>query len=102
MAAATPNVHPQDASAYLGSDVYRLSASASGTGWAAHLKNALTTAKFGETVQVPVYIFKTAGAAASGSVTLKATSESDPSKSMSVDCAVPTTRSAAPSRPRSR
>ena len=72
-AAATPNVHPQDASAYLGSDVYRLSASTSASGWEAHLRSALTTAKFGETVQVPVYIFKTAGAAASGSVTLTAT-----------------------------
>ena len=50
--------------AYLGSDVYRLSASASGTGWTAHLKNALAAAKFGETVQVPVYIEKAAGAAA--------------------------------------
>ncbi len=85
-AAATPNVHPQDASAYLGSDVYRLSASTSASGWEAHLRSALTTAKFGETVQVPVYIFKTAGAAASGSVTLTARSESDPSKAMSVTC----------------
>ena len=33
-----------------------------GTGWTAHLKNALATAKFGETVQVPVYIDKAAGA----------------------------------------
>ncbi len=82
-----PTTHPQDASAYLGSDVYRLSASASGTGWTAHLKNALATAKFGETVQVPVYIDKAAGAAATGSVTLNATSESDPTKSMSVNCA---------------
>ena len=32
-------------------------------GWEAHLKNALATAKFGETVQVPVYIDKDAGAA---------------------------------------
>ena len=46
----------------------------------AHLKNALATAKFGETVQVPVYIAKAAGAAASGSVTLTATSESDPTQ----------------------
>ena len=35
---------------------------------------------------MPVYIAKAAGAAASGSVTLNATSESDPSKSMSVTC----------------
>ena len=66
--------------------MYRLSASASGSGWTAHLKNALATAKFGETVQVPVYVDKAADASASGSVTLTATSESDPSKAMSVSC----------------
>jgi M6 family metalloprotease-like protein len=85
-AATDPALHPQDASAYLGSDIYRLKASTSATGWEAHLKNALATAKFGETVQVPVYIAKAAGAAASGSVTLTATSESDSTKSMSVTC----------------
>ena len=62
-AASDPERHPQDASAFLTSDVYRLSASATGTGWAAHLKNALATAKFGETVQVPVYVEKAHAAA---------------------------------------
>jgi hypothetical protein len=86
-AAATPaNAHPQDASAYLDSDIYRLSASTSAPGWEAHLKNALAVAKFGETVPVTVHIWKNAGAASSGSVTLNATSESDPSKSVSVTC----------------
>ncbi|WP_053225748.1 M6 family metalloprotease domain-containing protein [Solirubrobacter soli] len=85
-AATDPTLHPQDANAYLTSDIYRLTASANGTGWTAHLKNALAAVKFGETVDVPVYIEKAAGAAASGSVTLNATSESDPSKSMSVSC----------------
>jgi hypothetical protein len=85
-AATTPNVHPQDASAYLNSDIYRLSASTSAAGWEAHLQNSLATAEFGETVQVKVHIWKGAGAASSGSVTLNATSESDPSKSMSVTC----------------
>jgi M6 family metalloprotease-like protein len=82
-AAATPNVHPQDASAYLNSDIYRLSATATGTGWNAYLKNAFATAKFGQSVSVPVYIEKGTG---SGSVTLKATSESDPSKTTSAVC----------------
>jgi M6 family metalloprotease-like protein len=85
-AATDPALHPQDASAYLNSDIYRLSASTSATGWEAHVKNALATAKFGETVQVPVYIAKAAGAAAAGSVTLTATSESDPTKTMSATC----------------
>src|SRR3954468_5581966 len=82
-AAATPNVHPQDASAYLNSDIYRLSASATGTGWNAYLKNAFASAKFGDSVKVPVYIEKGTG---SGSVTLKAVSESDPSKTASAVC----------------
>src|SRR4051794_21546942 len=82
-AAATPNVHPQDASAFLGSDVYRLSASASGTGWSAYLKNALATAKFGESTSVPVYVEKGSGA---GTITLKAVSESDPTKTASAVC----------------
>jgi hypothetical protein len=81
--AATPDVHPQDASAFLQSDVYRLRATASGTGWVAQLRNEFATAKFGETIQVPVYVTKGTG---SGSVTLQATSESDPSKSMAVSC----------------
>ena len=38
-AAAVPNVHPQDASTYLSSDIYRLSATANGTGWSAALRN---------------------------------------------------------------
>ena len=46
------------------SDVYRLSASATGTGWTAYLKNALATAKFGESVSVPVYIEKGTGSRA--------------------------------------
>ena len=82
-AAATPNVHPQDASAYLNNDIYRLSASATGTGWNAYLKNAFASAKFGDSVKVPVYIEKGTG---SGTVTLKATSESDPSKTASAVC----------------
>ncbi len=75
--------HPQDASAYLNSDIYRLSATATGTGWSAYLKNAFATAKFGDTVSVPVYIEKGTGA---GSITLNAVSESDPSKTATQIC----------------
>jgi hypothetical protein len=85
-AAATPDAHPQDAARFFGSDIYRLEASTSAQGWEAHLKNRFATATFGETVQVPVYVHKAVGAAASGSVTLTARSESDPSKAMSVTC----------------
>ncbi len=83
-AAAVPaGTHPQDAAAYLGSDVYRLSTTATGTGWNAYLKSALTTAKFGDSVSVPVYIEKGTG---SGTVTLNAVSESDPTKTASAVC----------------
>ena len=65
-AATDPALHPQDSNAFLGSDVYRLSAAATGTGWSAKLVNALTAVKFGETVKVPVYVTKAVGAAANG------------------------------------
>ena len=87
VAAAIPaTAHPTADDSFFGSDIYRLSASATGTGWTAHVRNALATAKFGETVQVPVYIEKATGAAANGNVTLTATSESDPTKTMSASC----------------
>jgi hypothetical protein len=79
--------HPTaDAAKYFNSDIYRLTATSNTSGWTAHVKNALATAEFGQSVDVPVYIDKAAGAPATGSVTLNATSESDPSKSMSVNC----------------
>lgn len=84
-ASTDPALHPQDETASLNSDIYRLSASASGTGWKAELRNALATAKFGESVDVPVYI--TQGTGASNTVTLTATSVSDPSKTATATCA---------------
>jgi hypothetical protein len=79
-----PSVHPQDETASFDSDIYRLSASASGSGWKADLRNALGTAKFGDSFQVPVYI--TPGSGATNVVTLTATSVSDPSKTSTATC----------------
>jgi M6 family metalloprotease-like protein len=73
-------LHPQDASAFLGSDIYRLSVSVDGKGWAADLKNVLAAVKFGESVEIPVYVSHTPESAGTATVTLKAISESDPSK----------------------
>jgi M6 family metalloprotease-like protein len=84
-AAAVPNVHPQDVTQFVNTDIYRLSAATTGTGWHAYLANEFASAKFGETVQVPVYVSKDAGAGA-GQVTLTAKSESDPSKTVSATC----------------
>jgi M6 family metalloprotease-like protein len=86
--ATDPALHPQDANAFLTSDVYKLSASASGTGWTAQLQNALATAKFGESTSVPVYVSRAAGAASAGTISLTATSVSDPSKTATAVCAV--------------
>jgi len=84
-AATDPALHPQDETAALHNDIYRLSASASGAGWTATLRNALATAKFGESVSVPVYV--TRGQSASNTITLTATSVSDPSKTSTATCA---------------
>ena len=100
-AAAVPaGTHPQDASAYLGSDIYRLSTTATGTGWSAYLKNALATAKFGDSVSVPVYIEKGTG---SGTVTLNGRLRERPDQDRLRRLHAGRLRpSAAPSRPRSR
>jgi len=82
--ATAPTGQTDTVAPYLTGDVYNLSVSTSGEGWSAQLRNALATAKFGDTVQVPVYFTRGAGA---GSVTLTATSASDPSKSASATCA---------------
>jgi hypothetical protein len=89
-AAATtdPALHPQDSTSFLNSDVYRLSASAAGTGWSAKLVNALTAVKFGDTVKVPVYVTKALNASSAGTVSLTATSESDPSVTQTAVCAL--------------
>ena len=42
-----PPVHPQDATAYLNNDIYRLSVSVEGAGWTAQLRNALAAVEFG-------------------------------------------------------
>jgi M6 family metalloprotease-like protein len=74
-------VHPQDLSAYLGSDIYRLSAEVDSDSWKVGVPNALAFAKFGGSTSVKVAI----GAASNGTsydtngatVTLTATSEGD-------------------------
>ena len=78
--------HPEDASAYL-SDVYRLSVSAAGDGWQAQLSNALATAPFGGSVDVPVYVTRDLGSDVNATISLTATSVSDPSKTSTATCA---------------
>jgi len=80
--------HPEDVRAFLTSDVYRLSATVSGSGYRVVLPNALATATFGSTTSVQVHAAAAAGAAATGTVTLRATSESDPTRTATAVCTV--------------
>jgi hypothetical protein len=77
-----------DAAEYLNGDIYRLSAAATGQGWSAELPNALAAVKFGESQPVAVHVSRAGRGNAAGSVTLKAVSESDPSKSATASCSV--------------
>ena len=77
-----PAAHPSGAiaGAYLNSDVYRLSVSVDGKGWTARLLNGLAAVEPGKTRRVTVYVTQEAGSAPLAKVTLRASSESDPSK----------------------
>ncbi len=87
-AATAPALHPEDANRYLNQDIYRLSVTASGTGWSAQLGNALVAIPFGGAQQLAVHVGRSAAAAAAGSITLRAASEGDTSKASTAECAV--------------
>ncbi|GAA1011999.1 peptidase M6 [Acrocarpospora pleiomorpha] len=84
--AATTAQHPEDVSAYLNSDVYRLTAEVEGRGWTVSLPNQLATAEFGKKVTVPVHVLRAKGGALLAKVNLTATSESDPTKKSKSTC----------------
>jgi len=82
-AAATYSaIHPGDVTAYVTSDIYRLAVSVEGDGWSAQLLNALAAVEFGTTQPVTVYVSPEGDGAPSATVTLRATSEGDPSKTV--------------------
>lgn len=74
-----PTLHPRDVTAYTTSDIYRLAVSVDGNGWSAQLLNALAAVEFGASQPVTVYVSRERDSAPSATVTLRATSESDPS-----------------------
>ncbi|KAK7920586.1 hypothetical protein PG985_008608 [Apiospora marii] len=80
--------HPDDAAAYLDSDVYRLSAAVEGEGWRVEVPNALAAVKFGESATAQVAVGASGEAAASAAVTLTATSESDETVVATAKCSV--------------
>jgi M6 family metalloprotease-like protein len=82
------SLHPQDATANLNWDIYRVSATVEGAGWSAQVPNGLSAVKFGDSASVPVYVTRTGNGAASATITLKAVSESDPTKTATATCKV--------------
>lgn len=80
--------HPENADRYLTSDVYRLTATASGRGWSAWLPNRLATARAGDSVEVDVAVAAEPGAERHSRVRLTARSESDPHKTSTAVCTV--------------
>jgi M6 family metalloprotease-like protein len=82
------NAHPRDESAYLKSDIYRLTASVHGLGWTAQLRNALIAVEFGKAAAVPVYFIHNSVISSTAVITFTATSESDPAKTATATCEV--------------
>jgi hypothetical protein len=85
-------VHPQDLSAYLGSDIYRLSAEIDSESWKVGVPNALAFAKYGESTSVKVAFGAVTNGTSYGTkgatVKLTAISESDPKVSSVATCKV--------------
>jgi M6 family metalloprotease-like protein len=67
-------------------DVYRISATSSNPDWKLTLPNALAAARPGEQDKVKAYVLPDADASGGTTVTLTATSESDPSKTATRTC----------------
>ncbi|KAI0389297.1 M6 metalloprotease [Xylariaceae sp. FL0594] len=84
--------HPQDLSAYLKSDVFRLTAKVDTPGWRVELPNALAVAAYGGKTKVSVAVAVASTDKKKGKghavVTLTATSESDPKVSATGKCVV--------------
>jgi len=76
---ADPGLHPDDASGFLQGDLYRLSVSIQEAGWSVRLLNTLAAVEAGGNRPVTLYVSAGPDAAESATLTLVATSESDPS-----------------------
>ncbi|HMA53509.1 MAG TPA: peptidase M6, partial [Acidobacteriota bacterium] len=73
---------------HFGSDVFRLSVTVEGKGWDARLLNALAALKAGSSRPATVFVSRDDGASKTATVTLKAVSESDPSRTASASVKV--------------
>jgi len=75
-----PAWHPSGAAVTLGHDLYRLSAKVEGKGWSVQVLNALAAVEAGKSKPITVYVSHAPESAPSAKLTLRAVSESDPSK----------------------
>lgn len=80
--------HPEDVTAYLGSDVYRLKAEVRGKGWTVQVPNALAAVPAGKHAPVKVNAVREAGGDRLAEVKLTVTSESDPGRTATATCRV--------------
>jgi len=71
-------IHKQDVKENTDADIYRLAVSVDGDGWEAGLLHEIVCIQNGEEVDIPVYYGKSNENAGKASITLRATSESDP------------------------
>jgi hypothetical protein len=78
---------PQELGGYVGSDVYRVSASA-GAGWTAWLPRTVTDVPDGGAAPVDVYVKRAAGTPRGTQVAVTVTSESDPAATATTSCRV--------------
>jgi hypothetical protein len=67
-----------------GWDIYRLSVSIEGEGWSAQLQNELAAVEYGKPQNVPVFLACEKNSPKDATVTLTATSESDPANTVTV------------------
>lgn len=87
-AGTVPPGQPEDVNAYINSDVYRIVATTSNSGWTTFLPKTVVTAKNGQAAQVQVFAKRPPGASAGTKITVTAKSESDPTKSATATCRV--------------
>ena len=71
---------PATAGPEFGSDLYRLATTIDGKGWSAQLTNALAEVKAGGETKITVFVSRESKADKAATVTLRAVSESDPSR----------------------
>ena len=81
-----------EAQKYTSSDIYRLSATVSGSGWEVQVPNEVATAQFGQEVSVLVAAKASEGSHTEATVTLKVTSESDKNAVAVAECKIGTKR----------